>query len=393
MTEKTNNHPINPKTVTIIGAGPAGLVAAINLAKNNYKVTVHEMKNDVGTRFNGDFQGIDNWSTKEDARQFLGSMGVSVNFKFVPYSDGDYFDASAKKYKIKTSRPLFYLVERGTNDWSLDQGLKRQALEAGAQIKWNSRITKVPDGQVIIGTGPKAADAIAKGIVFDTTHKNYYAGFLDDDIAPQAYAYLLVNEGKATFATCLFKSFPNAQQYYERAYKRLVETVDIDIINPKSFGGYINFFFNKVLTKDDRIYYVGENAGFQDALWGFGMRYAMHSGYLAARSIIEDIPYPKLCKTYIRPQMEASLVNRWLFARLGNRGYRAVLGMFAKKNDIIPALLKRHKLNGASKWVLLPFAKLWFRPRLKDKQCMHKNCSCLWCKHGKHDTIEVEANC
>tara|TARA_R110002096_G_scaffold433761_1_gene653269 strand:- start:443 stop:1597 length:1155 start_codon:yes stop_codon:yes gene_type:complete len=384
---------MNSKTVNIIGAGPASLVAAIQLAKNNYSVTVHEMKNDVGTRFNGDFQGIDNWSTYEDAHDFLKSIDISINFKFVPYSNGDYFDPLAKKYNIETSRPLFYLVERGTNEESLDQGLKRQALKAGVEIKWNSRISETPEGKVIIGTGPKAADAIAKGIVFETTHKNYYAGFLDDNIAPQAYAYLLVNEGKATFATCLFKSFPNAQEYYERAYKRLVETVDIDIVNPTSFGGYVNFFFNKNLTKDNRIYYVGENAGFQDALWGFGMRYAMHSGYLAARSIIENSSYPDLCKTHIIPKMEASLVNRWMFSKLGNFGYKEVLKRISKKKDLVSTLTKKYNSNGIGKQLLFPLAKLWFKPRLKDKQCMHKNCSCLWCKHGKHEFQDVQTNC
>ncbi|WP_445737246.1 NAD(P)/FAD-dependent oxidoreductase [Mariniflexile sp.] len=384
---------MNSKTVNIIGAGPASLVAAIQLAKNNYAVTVHEMKNDVGTRFNGDFQGIDNWSTYEDAHDFLKSIDISINFKFVPYSNGDYFDPLAKKYNIKTSRPLFYLVERGTNEESLDQGLKRQALKAGVEIKWNSRISKTPEGKVIIGTGPKAADAIAKGIVFETTHKNYYAGYLDNNIAPEAYAYLLVNEGKATFATCLFKSFPNAQEYYDRAYKRLIETVDIDIINPSSFGGYANFFFNKNLIKDNRIYYVGENAGFQDALWGFGMRYAMHSGYLAARSIIENSSYPDLCKTHIIPKMEASLINRWMFSRLGNKGYAKVLSIISAKEDLISILTKKYNSNGTGKKLLFPIAKLWFRPRLIDKQCMHKNCSCLWCKHGKHDFQDVKTDC
>ncbi len=384
---------MNTETVHIIGAGPAGLVAAINLAKNNYEVTVHEMKENVGTRFNGDFQGIDNWSSTEDVRDFLESIGVLINFRFAPYSNGDYFDASAKKYHVQTSRPLFYLVERGTNEWSLDQGLKRQALEAGVHIEWKSHLTKVPDGKVIVATGPKAADAIAKGITFDTAHKNYYAGFLDDDIAPKAYAYLLVNEGRATFATCLFKSFPNAQECFDRALKRLHETVDIDIVNPKNFGGYVNFFFNTNLTKDNRIHYVGENAGFQDALWGFGMRYAMQSGYLAARGIIENISYADLCKTHIKPQMEASLINRWMFARLGNSGYKAVLKTLAGSEDILPLFQKRHRLSGIMKRSLLPFAKLWFRPRLQDKQCMHENCSCVWCKHGKHDYAEIETNC
>lgn len=384
---------MNSKKVHIIGAGPAGLVAAINLSKNGYEVIVHEMKEDVGMRFNGDFQGIDNWSTTEDAQQFLESIGVNINFRFTPYTNGIYIDSLSKKYKVRTSRPLFYLVERGTNKWSLDQGLKKQAIDNGVYIKWNSRITKIPKGKVIIGTGPKAADAIAKGIVFKTNHKNYYIGFLDNDIAPQAYAYLLVNNGKATFATCFFKSFSKTQECFERALRRLHEVVNIDIINPKEFGGYVNFFFNKTLSKDNRIYYVGENAGFQDALWGFGMRYAMQSGYLAARSIIENISYNDLCKTYIKPKMEASLINRWMFARLGNKGYTVILNRLVKKKDIIPDLQKRYNMSGIKKWAFLPIAKLWFHPRLKDKNCMHENCSCVWCKHGKHGYGDVEINC
>lgn len=384
---------MNSKSVNIIGAGPAGLVAAMHLSKNGYKVIIHEMKEDVGTRFNGDFQGIENWSTTEDAHEFLESIGVQINFRFAPYTNGVYFDSFAKEYKVKTSRPLFYLVERGTNTWSLDQGLKKQALEAGVQIKWNSRLTKIPEGKVIIGTGPKAADAIAKGIVFKTNHKNYYAGFLDDNIAPKAYAYILINEGKATFATCLFKSFSRAQEFFEHALKRLHEVMDIDIIDPKEFGGYINFFFSKSLTKDNRIYYVGENGGFQDALWGFGMRYAMHSGFLAARSIIEDISYEDLCKKFIKPKMETSLINRWMFARLGNRGYKVILQELEKKNDIIPDLQKRYNMSGFKKRILLEIAKYWFRPRLKDKNCMHTDCSCVWCKHGKHTYQDFAISC
>ncbi|MGK7370121.1 MAG: NAD(P)-binding protein, partial [Candidatus Halalkalibacterium sp. M3_1C_030] len=121
---------MNEEHIHVIGAGPAGLVAAINLAKNGYPVTVYEMKEDVGTRFNGDYQGIENWSTEEDARQFLEAVGVETNFSFESYADGDFFNPSGEKYNFNMSRPLFYLVERGTSEWSLDQGLKRQALKA-----------------------------------------------------------------------------------------------------------------------------------------------------------------------------------------------------------------------------------------------------------------------
>ncbi|MBI5892882.1 MAG: NAD(P)-binding protein [Deltaproteobacteria bacterium] len=44
------------KEIEIVGAGPAGIVAAINLAKAGCKVTVYEEKSEVGHRFHGDFQ-------------------------------------------------------------------------------------------------------------------------------------------------------------------------------------------------------------------------------------------------------------------------------------------------------------------------------------------------
>jgi len=347
------------------------------------------MNGDVGHRFNGDYQGIENWSTEEDALEFLETIGLESNFRLEPYSDGDFFNPSGEKYNFNTSRPLFYLVERGTSDWSLDQGLKRQAQQAGVQFEWGERMSHAPQGKVIISTGPHAADAVARGIVFRTSHENYYAAFLDDEIAPQGYAYLLVNEGRATFATCLFEKFSEAFTFFDAALERMQQHVDIDIIDSKNFGGYINFFPNQQLMKDHRIYYVGESAGFQDFLFGFGMRYAMHSGYLAAQSIIEHRSYPALCKEQIIPKMEVSLANRWLFTRLENLGYTILLDRLKSKQDIMPVLLKQYNPSWYKR-TILPVAKRAFKTRLEDKQCMHENCSCVWCKHGEHAYTEVE---
>ena len=189
---------MNDRRVHIIGAGPAGLVAAINLARDNYEVIVHEQKEDVGWRFNGDFQGIENWSSEEDALDFLNTIGVFVNFRCEACRNLDFYGPNLHKVRFKTERPLFYLIERGVMEWSLDQGLKRQALAEGVKFKWNDKLQTLPSGWVIVGTGPKAADAIAKGIVFQTSHPDMCVGFLDNRIAPKAYAYLLVNNHKAT---------------------------------------------------------------------------------------------------------------------------------------------------------------------------------------------------
>ncbi|MBI5875899.1 MAG: NAD(P)-binding protein [Deltaproteobacteria bacterium] len=68
------------KEIEIVGAGPAGLVAAINLAKAGCKVTVYEEKSEVGHRFHGDFQGLENWSSEEDAAVLLERLGIKINY-------------------------------------------------------------------------------------------------------------------------------------------------------------------------------------------------------------------------------------------------------------------------------------------------------------------------
>ena len=65
--------------------------------------------------------------------------------------------------------------------------------------------------------------------------------------------------------------------------------------------------------------------GLQDALTGFGLRYAIGSGVLAARALLEGSDYAAVCRRELAPSLEAARVNRALYARLGNRGYRMLL--------------------------------------------------------------------
>ena len=50
--------------IKIAGAGISGLTAAIVLSKAGYQVQVFERNDNVGKRFNDDFQGLMNWGFK-----------------------------------------------------------------------------------------------------------------------------------------------------------------------------------------------------------------------------------------------------------------------------------------------------------------------------------------
>ena len=369
----------------IIGAGPGGLVAAITLARLGYSVIIHEKAKKVGSRFNEDFQGLDNWTLGRTVPHFLDALHIRENFRCVPYYGGDFFGPDNRRRHITTREPLFYLIKRGADAESLDRGLLQQALDFGAEIQWGEGMQSLPPKPVIVGTGPKAADAIAKGYTFSTDHPDYCAGFLDNRIAPKAYAYLLVNQGRGTFATCMFTDFHNVNHYFKRAVERLHRLVEIEITKPTEFGGYINFFLDRPKGNTRGIYYVGENNGFQDALWGFGLKYAMFSGHLEALSIISGESYQTLCQRWIEPSIRSSLANRWIWAHLGNTGYRKMLDWVGDSQH--PFEILRNKFqNSMSKKILYKIARRWYHTRRVDEACAHDYCDCVWCRCERRRT-------
>ena len=209
------------------------------------------------------------------------------------------------------------------------------------------------------------------------------AAILDNRLAPKGYAYLLIHKGKATLATCMFGEFKRERECFESTVDTFRKVFpSLDIMDSKEFGGYGNFFFGKPVFENER-YYVGEAAGLQDCLWGFGLRYAITSGCLAARSIIEGLDYSALLKKELLPMQRTSLVNRFLFERLGNSGY----ALFIKRltdTDIVKALRKQYN---PSLWksLIYPYASWRYKSRLVDKGCHGADCVCVWCRCRKKE--------
>jgi len=165
--------------VEVVGAGPAGFAAAITLALAGRRVLVHEAQNEVGHRFGADLQGLENWSTKGDVLGVLRDAGITTAFEKLPCAHVTAFDARDGRHTLRSAQPLFYLVERGPGEGTLDSALLAQARALGVAVRFGSRMTRL-EGPGILAVGPKAADAIAVGYHFETDMPDGVWLILDD---------------------------------------------------------------------------------------------------------------------------------------------------------------------------------------------------------------------
>lgn len=367
--------------IRIVGAGPAGLAAAIAVARSGREVLVTERHTHVGMRFHDDFQGLENWSTDADVLDELRVMGIEPSFEYTPFHECTFFDPEGREHLCRSDRPLWYLVRRGPVAGSLDRSLEEQAIAAGAAIDYGETTKNLPEGG-IVAHGPRRVDAIAVGYVFETDRPNGAFGAVSNRLAPGGYAYLLIREGRATLATCIFSDFHNESTYLERTVDLFRQKVGIVLSGERRFGGFGNMSWVPVLRRGKRLL-VGEAAALQDALFGFGMRYAMVSGHLAGTALAQQAPEAYADAARSRGLLrlaKVSGVNRYLYERAGERGYRAMLEQLSR-GDARPWL--RGHYNGH--WwtpLLYPLASREARRRQRRnlaEECRDA-CDCTWCR-------------
>ena len=373
------SNAVGNETIQIVGAGPAGLAAAITLARAGRRVVVHEAAAEVGARFQGDHQGLENWTTEKDVLDDFREHGLTCDFARMPFRQGLAFDALENRYEMRSEVPIFYTVERGPGPCTLDSALLVQAREMGVEVRLNSRVRQL-EGPGILAAGPRAADAIAVGFHFETSMPDGCWVICDDELAPQGYAYLLIMNGRGTVKSCMFSGFKREAEYVARTVERFEDLVGLEMRNPQPHGGAGNFRIPASAYSGQHPV-VGEQAGFQDTLWGFGIRFAISSGVLAARSLLDGSNYDARWQKALNPVLRAAVVNRAVYGALGNAGYRRFLRKASESNDVC-GFLRRYYGPSWLKSLLYPWARLRVQSRRRDVTCNHVDCSCVWCRCG-----------
>ena len=334
------------RRIDILGAGLSGLSAATILSREGYDVHVYEIRADSGARFDGDFQGIENWTSDTDFFDEMREWGFDPEeFKATPFNIIDLIHPDDVITQPSTDKPAFRVVERGTDSHCIDQGFKRMAQAAGATIHYETR--KALEECDIIAAGPKESSAIAFGEIFHTDHPNHVSFQLNDKLAPGAYSYLIIIDGIGLICTCLWRQQKKSSRYLNETIAWYEEHYELNRRPIKRVGGKGDFSLPDRYIHEGR-HYVGEAGGLQDFMWGFGMRYAITSGVLAAHSILERCDYEKEIRGRLVPLVRASAINRFLMNRVSNRGFKMVANHWVRDE-------KRHG-DGLHfmKWVYQP---------------------------------------
>lgn len=356
----------NNPAIKIAGAGPSGLAAAITLAKAGHKVEVYERNRDCGQRFGGDLQGLENWTGKTGILEEIRRIGIKINFDCDPVYKFDITDGSQTR-AVSSAEPFFYLVKRGPQHRSLDSGLKQQALDAGAEIKFNTSL-QLNEAR-ILATGPVARRAIgiAKGIIFETSAPDIAVCLLGKKAAHNGYSYLLITKGYGCMCAAVCGKLEKVNECFQETQQILTKLYDFNIRNPKSVGGIVSFSARNNFTSDGQLY-AGEAAGLQDAFAGFGIRTALRSGHLAARSITEGFDYATAAKERFKPELTASVINRFLFEAFFSKAtVLAAMQWISASKDPLGNLHRLYSMSLA-KSAIAPLALAFLKFRYKSIQ-------------------------
>ena len=361
------------RPIRIAGAGPSGLAAAIVLARAGRAVEVHEAKADVGTRFIGDLQIIESASEREPVPDFLDRIGVERNFYFRAADWATFYDARRIARVIRSGEPYGWFIRRGPEDGTLDRGLLQQARAAGANVTFNSRLSV--DEADVVATGPASPDGLAREMTWRTGEPERIDVFFNHKLSPGGYFYLFILDGIATFGCAIVADFKHIDEYFVHSMEAAQHLHPFQVPAETRTGySYMNFHLKQRAT-NGHARYVGEAAGFQDYLFGLGIRYALTSGYLAARSILEGRDFDELWQSELGAKQETSLVNRFLYETGGNFGLSVFVRQAGQAKDFRRYLGAWHRRRWW-KSMLAPMVRRVWRHR---GRCLHKPGD-HWCR-------------
>ncbi|MGQ9475276.1 MAG: NAD(P)/FAD-dependent oxidoreductase [Actinomycetota bacterium] len=169
--------------VTVVGAGLAGLTAAIILARRGHRVTVLEREERVGgsPMYHPSCQG-----SPLHLKELCAYLGIDISPGVEPIREMKEI-AGGKAMDFDPRLICAYFFERGPRESSLDSHLYRMARAAGVEFRFSSPVLSQEDlwdfpSHRIVATGLHFEGFEAFGVPYLTSHHYTYRGTCDPEL-------------------------------------------------------------------------------------------------------------------------------------------------------------------------------------------------------------------
>jgi flavin-dependent dehydrogenase len=281
------------KDILIVGAGPAGLVAAINLNREGFNVIVREKEESVG--------GPRGWHpsvhTTPVGTKLFDYIGIDLSEAFVDSTDVLKLYMNGKEMegmKSIIATDGMCNTERGYRESSLDSILYRVAKKEGVKFEFNKPFTKqelitAPKGTIIAtGLSPGVYDWL--GIEYSVFSGYWAYAEVAKDFVSNRFYFGITNEYGYTCAmngiwyVLLFARRGVSPETLE-AFKKQLESIE-----GRSFDKWRNFLGHT--PKGPQLFYrdfilTGTMAGFIEPAFGGGITGALVSGKIASIAVTD----------------------------------------------------------------------------------------------------------
>lgn len=239
--------------------------------------------------------------------------------------------------------PAYYLILRGDADGCIDRALLERARKAGARFRFGT--TAGADDADIVATGRPAGPPFLYSVGYTFSREGsamadgtLYA-LLDNDIAPGGYFAMAPGATANSLYTVAWTDLDPASLRRRVAAAEGLPWVR-DLLGSSRRVGEIEggaYFSGDPIAEavaPNGSLRVGEAAGFQDPIAGYGARCALLTGAIAARSLLEGADYRGLLKETFGTEFQEAFAFRRQLDRATNEDMDKLVASMGPEMDL-----------------------------------------------------------
>ncbi len=294
----------------------------MRLAEAGQAVEVLDTARGVGSPAGPHTEGLRNYG-RVDALQELRVQGLEIR----PFATAHSTIRRSRRHTNVLHGPAYYLILRGDTESCLDRQLYERARDAGAEFRFGVRADPGAVDIVASGRPQDHLSLYSVGYTFSRDGSPMDQGtlyaLLDSDIAPGGYFAMAPGPAANSLYTVAWTDLDPASLRRRVAAAEKLPWVR-ELLGTSRRVGEIEggaYFADDPIAEavaPNGALRAGEAAGFQDAIAGYGVRYALLTGALAARSLLEGADYRALLRETFGTEFQEAYAFRLQLDRASN---------------------------------------------------------------------------